>query len=134
MVERCGDCAPCRVGQGMACVHMLVMLPDGQIESCSTDRAVLNMVKAWFAARADSGKFNVGTIEWREGTGRSIFKGRHAPAECKRLGGLHQRFATKSWSDAFECSACGVRQRFNLNFLGGKRVVCDGTKFTKVAA
>lgn len=57
----------------------------------------------------------------------------HEPAECKRQMGLHLRFATKSWSDSFKCPVCGEAKRFNLNFLGGKRVMCDGTgKFTKV--
>lgn len=51
----------------------------------------------------------------------------HAPTETKRLGGLHLRFATKSWSDAFECPVCKRQLRFNLNFLGGKILLCDGS-------
>jgi hypothetical protein len=51
----------------------------------------------------------------------------HEAAVCKRTGPQH--FHTKSWSDRFECSVCKRARRFNLNFLGGRRVVfCNGEK------
>lgn len=47
----------------------------------------------------------------------------HEPTPCRQLGGVHLQFATKSYSDAFECSCCGKVRRFNH-----RRVpMCDGT-------
>lgn len=57
----------------------------------------------------------------------------HTWTECKALHGLHQRFSGKSWSDAFQCPCCGARRRYNTNFLGSKRVVCNGAgKFLEI--
>jgi hypothetical protein len=134
IIERCGECTPCRIeGQNLACSNMLMMFPDGQVESAATDQVALDKIRAWFKANASGTKFNVGLIEWRAGTGFSVFKGRkHEPVACVRLRGWHLRFATKSWSDAFECPTCKTRKRYNLNFLGRHTIMCDGTKFTKV--
>ena len=46
----------------------------------------------------------------------------------KQLCGIHQRYSGKSYSDAFECQTCGHSERRNLNFLGGRLLICDGVK------
>lgn len=58
---------------------------------------------------------------------------RHPWTVCKALGGLHQRYSGKTWSDAFQCPCCGARRRYNTNFLGTRRVVCNGAgKFLEI--
>lgn len=57
----------------------------------------------------------------------------HEAAVCVRLMGVHLRYS-KSWSDAFECPVCRQRKRYNLNFLGGRDVVCTGVKVEKLRA
>lgn len=50
---------------------------------------------------------------------------KHDPHPCKRQMLTH--FHTKSYSDAFKCPVCGAVHRFNLNYLGNRRVpMCDG--------
>ena len=38
----------------------------------------------------------------------------------------------KSWSKLFRCPECNRTGRFNTNYLGRRRIICDGTAFTKV--
>src|ERR1700758_1576377 len=53
----------------------------------------------------------------------------HELHPTRQLKGPYQQFHTKSWSDMFECPVCGLRRRFNLNYLGSRRVpMCDGSK------
>lgn len=33
-----------------------------------------------------------------------------------------------SYSARFKCPTCGKSQRFNLNFLGDREIVCDGER------
>jgi len=54
----------------------------------------------------------------------------HYPVVTKRTGPVH--YSGKSYSDRFACSKCERARRFNLNFLGGRAVVCDGEKFHRV--
>ena len=54
----------------------------------------------------------------------------HESAVCARENQVH--FHGTSWSDSFKCPVCGRRGRYNLNFLGPRRVFCDGAKFTLV--
>lgn len=57
----------------------------------------------------------------------------HEPTVCKRKMGMDLAYNGKNWSDAFRCPVCGAQKRYNLNFLGGHKVICDGSgKFTKV--
>lgn len=56
----------------------------------------------------------------------------HTPAAMKQLCGIHQRYSGKSYSDAFECQTCGHRERRNLNFLGGRLLICDGAKRERI--
>ena len=58
---------------------------------------------------------------------------RHIPVPMRQLRGAHLRYHYKSWSDAFECPTCGHRERRNLNFFGGGRLlICDGVKRERV--
>ena len=54
----------------------------------------------------------------------------HDSADCVRVGPQHYHY--RSWSDRFECLICHRAARFNLNFLGQRRVVCDGVKFSRI--
>ncbi len=50
---------------------------------------------------------------------------KHTPHPTKQTGRLH--YHTKSYSDEFVCPVCGLARRFNLNYLGNRRVpMCDG--------
>ena len=51
----------------------------------------------------------------------------HEPAEMKKDCRTAQ-FHTKSWSYAFVCPECSNRVRKNVNYLGGRAVLCDGAK------
>ncbi len=57
---------------------------------------------------------------------------KHTPGPMKQLCGIHQRYSGKSYSDAFECQTCGHSERRNLNFLGGRLLICDGVKRERV--
>jgi hypothetical protein len=56
--------------------------------------------------------------------------GTHAPRVCNKNAGSAQ-YAFRNWSHAYECPTCFRTGRFNKNFLGQRKVVCDGLKFTK---
>jgi hypothetical protein len=45
------------------------------------------------------------------------------------------RYSYRNWSLAFRCPdvQCGRVGRFNLNYLGRRRVACDGTRFVKLS-
>ena len=51
----------------------------------------------------------------------------HHPAEMKK-DCRTARFHTKSWSYAFVCPDCGNKVRKNTNYLGGRKVICNGEK------
>ena len=74
VVERCQECNACQEwlltpDQAPACAHLLVMFPDGEIETFGTERKVFRAIEEWFQRDAQTGAFNgVGTIEWRHGT------------------------------------------------------------------
>lgn len=56
---------------------------------------------------------------------------KHIETMTKRLMGFHLQYSFKNWSDAFECPVCGKKKRYSLNFLGRKKVFCNGEKFTR---
>ena len=74
VVERCQECNACQEwlltpSQAPVCPHLLVMFPDGEIETFGTERKAFRAIEAWFLLDAETGSFNgVGTIEWRHGT------------------------------------------------------------------
>lgn len=49
---------------------------------------------------------------------------------CKRTGPGHYHY--KNWSSDFTCPACGKVTRHSLNFLGQRKVLCDGTRTHKL--
>ncbi len=58
----------------------------------------------------------------------------HTPTICVRDAGSYDMAGSaKGHSFAFECPECSRRGRFNTNFLGSRRVVCNGRRFLKVA-
>jgi len=56
----------------------------------------------------------------------------HAKVSCVEMP-TTTHFSGKSYSVRFECPSCHRTGRFNLSYLGLRRVICDGMKFTKVA-
>jgi len=52
----------------------------------------------------------------------------HPPAVCVRMMGLELQYSFKTWSDRFKCPVCGASQRRSLNFLGSRKLVCDGER------
>lgn len=54
----------------------------------------------------------------------------HAPTEMMR-GFSH--YCGKGWKALFDCPACGRKTWQNLNFLGRRKLVCNGQKITKEA-
>jgi predicted RNA-binding Zn-ribbon protein involved in translation (DUF1610 family) len=56
----------------------------------------------------------------------------HAKVSCAEMPAT-THFSGKSYSVKFECPSCHRTGRFNLSYLGPRRVICDGIKFTKVA-
>lgn len=50
----------------------------------------------------------------------------HDAAECTRAGGFELHYHGKNWSDRFVCPICGNSRRYNLNYLGRRKVYCDG--------
>ena len=63
-----------------------------------------------------------------QGKDRSI----HEDVVCVELHSTaHYRY--KNWSKVFRCNYCGREGRFALNFLGARKVVCDGIAFHKVS-
>ncbi len=63
---------------------------------------------------------------------RSMIK----PTQHERAQAVEVRATTqysgKSYSVQFECPTCQRKGRFNLSFLGLRRVICNGVKFEKV--
>ena len=55
----------------------------------------------------------------------------HLKVKCIEMPGT-THFSGKSYSVRFECPSCHRRGRFNLSYLGPRRVICDGIRFTKV--
>ena len=56
----------------------------------------------------------------------------HEPTECPRNKAVHQ-FIGKGWKAQYSCPTCGRATMQALNFMGGRRLICDGAKFTKKA-
>lgn len=54
----------------------------------------------------------------------------HEPTAAKRVMGVELVFNGKNWSDKFVCPTCGAHRRANLSFLGGRKIVCTGTKLS----
>jgi hypothetical protein len=55
----------------------------------------------------------------------------HEAHPARELGPKYVQFHTKSYSTMFECPCCGLRRRYNLNYLGQRKVpMCDGVKMT----
>jgi hypothetical protein len=52
----------------------------------------------------------------------------HTPTQAKRLMGAHLQYSYRNWSDAFQCPTCEQKRRYSLNFLGQRKVICDGVK------
>lgn len=44
----------------------------------------------------------------------------------------HASYSFKNWTKRHTCPVCSRSGKFNQNFLGGRDVMCDGVKFTKV--
>ena len=59
-------------------------------------------------------------------SGSALVGRRHDPATCQRVGGLEQRYSFRNWSDRFKCPECGNSRRFSINFLGSRKLICDG--------
>jgi hypothetical protein len=57
---------------------------------------------------------------------------RHSPAIANRTE-AYARYHYKNWSMEYGCPECGRRGWFSKNFLGQRKVVCDGVKFHKVS-
>jgi hypothetical protein len=55
----------------------------------------------------------------------------HETKKCEEVPHSSQ-YHYKNHSAEFECPECHRKARFNLNFLGRRKVFCDGQKFTKV--
>lgn len=55
----------------------------------------------------------------------------HTPQVCKEVSGT-SRYHYKSWSFEYRCAACGRTGRFNTNYLGQRKVVCNGKRFSKI--
>jgi hypothetical protein len=47
--------------------------------------------------------------------------------------GAHLQYSYRNWSDAFQCPICEQKRRYSLNFLGQRKVICDGVKIAAVA-
>lgn len=61
--------------------------------------------------------------------------GPHTITECEYTDGwYHGRSTRRSgvWQWQFTCPACKRSGKFNRNFLGQRKVMCDGVKFTKI--
>lgn len=56
----------------------------------------------------------------------------HTETRCTQVPHTEQ-YHNKSWSAAFACPVCGKTQRRNLNFLGGKWLLCNGEKVRTVS-
>lgn len=60
---------------------------------------------------------------------------KHTPTETARVKGLSLRYSFRNWSDEFKCPTCGQSRRYSLNFLGQRKLICDGQKIAaKVSA
>jgi hypothetical protein len=57
---------------------------------------------------------------------RTIAEEAHIAIQCKRE--QHVHYSGKSYSDSFVCPICSNHRRYNLNFLGSRKVFCDGRK------
>jgi hypothetical protein len=55
----------------------------------------------------------------------------HEPTACERTT-AYGRYSYKNWSLQYACPVCKRDGWFNKNFLGRRRVLCDGYKFHKV--
>jgi len=55
----------------------------------------------------------------------------HAPMVCPRSP-KPPIYVGKGYKAAFECPMCQRSTYQHLNFLAGRRVVCDGLKFVKM--
>ena len=55
----------------------------------------------------------------------------HERTQCDEVRAT-THYSGKSYSVQFECPFCQRKGRFNLSFLGRRRVVCNGIKFEKV--
>jgi hypothetical protein len=53
----------------------------------------------------------------------------HTPTQCKR-DAQQTVYVGRGWKALFRCPACGRVKWQHLNFLGSRRLVCDGIKFT----
>jgi hypothetical protein len=57
----------------------------------------------------------------------------HQPVQCERSSApADSVYVGKGWKAKFICPSCGRNCWQHLNFLGRRKVVCDGVKFTKV--
>jgi len=69
---------------------------------------------------------------------RAYLKGqpgvRHEKQACKLTNNWwHHRSCAKTgqWQDEYTCMECGRTGKFLRNYLGQRKVFCDGIKFTK---
>lgn len=59
----------------------------------------------------------------------------HPPIICPRgADPIDTQYVYKGWKARFTCPTCRRTAWFHLNFLGQRKVVCDGAKFTKLTA
>lgn len=73
---------------------------------------------------------DVTTSQEKRETMTDTMQAQHTAIECVRdIQG--SQYCGKSWKSRFTCPECGRKCWQNLNFLGRRRVMCNGTRFTK---
>jgi hypothetical protein len=55
----------------------------------------------------------------------------HKLAKCERVKGS-ERYHYKSWSMDFACPTCGRRVHQSLQYLGSRKMFCDGRRSYRV--
>ncbi len=70
---------------------------------------------------------------------RQFLKGkpgvRHEKQECKNTNSWYHGRSTAQggqWKEEYTCPECQRQGKFLRNYLGQRKVLCDGIKFTKV--
>lgn len=72
---------------------------------------------------------------------RALLKGqpgvRHAKLECPCTNSWYHGSSVRrggAWQEQYTCPECGRVGKFLRNYLGQRKIFCDGIKFTKEAA
>lgn len=56
---------------------------------------------------------------------------RHALVVCVRTKAW-MRYSFRNWAACFGCPECGRFGWFSLNYLGQRKVICDGQRFRRM--